>query len=178
MKDRDFMDIGRILDEIFSAAEEFGQAFTEGMHFDPKEKWHAFSWREGRDYYPGYDYPPANVYITEDKSLVFEFALAGFAEKDISVEFKGNHLNLGGHIPEGSRETENVRFFKRRLKLKDFSEQKYYVPQDKFDQQAAKATFKNGILKIAIPPREEAKDAEGFTVHIHTEDDENEGAKL
>jgi len=178
MKDRDFMDIGRILDEIFSAAEEFGQAFTEGMHFDPKEKWHAFTWHEGRDYYPGYVYPPANVYITGNKSLVFEFALAGFAEKDITVEFKGNYLTLGARVSDEAREDDSVRYFKHRLKFKGFDDQKYYVPQDKFNQEAATARFRNGVLTVSVPPREEAGEKEGFKVHIVNEDEGMKGGAL
>jgi len=173
MKDRDFMDIGRIMDEIFSAAEEFGQAFTEG--FGPKGKWHTFSWHEGHDYYPGYVYPPANVYITEEKSLVFEFALAGFAEKDITLEFKGDYLTLSAKTAGGDAEPENVKYFKHRLKFKDFSGQKYYTPQDKFDQQAAHARFRNGVLTVTVPAREEVGEKEGFKVNIDNEDDDREG---
>ena len=173
MKDRDFMDIGRIMDEIFSAAEEFGQAFTEG--FGPKAKWHSFGWHEGRDYYPGYVYPPANVYITDDKSLVFEFALAGFAEKDITLEFKGDYLTLSARGSVDAGERQDVKYFKHRLKFKDIVGQKYYVPQDKFDQESAKARFKNGVLTVTVPPREEAADREGFKVNIDSEEDDEKG---
>lgn len=173
MKDRDFMDIGRIMDEIFSAAEEFGQAFTEG--FGPKAKWHSFGWHEGRDYYPGYVYPPANVYMTDDKSIVFEFALAGFAEKDITLEFKGDYLTLSAKASGNATEREDAKYFKHRLKFKDIAGQKYYVPQDKFDQQASRAKFRNGILTVTVPAREEAGEKEGFKVDIDADDKGDKG---
>ena len=44
------------------------------------------------DYYPAYMYPPSTIYLTREKKLVVELALAGFEEKDISVQFRGDHL--------------------------------------------------------------------------------------
>ena len=41
------------------------------------------------DYYPAYMYPPSTIYLTREKKLVLEIALAGFEEKDISVQFRG-----------------------------------------------------------------------------------------
>lgn len=163
------MDIGKILDEIFSAAEQFGQKFTEGMRFDRDDRWHAFGWHEGRDYYPGYLYPPVNVFMRDDKSLVFEFALAGFEEENITVEFKGDYMVLAASVPESLRNKENVRYFKRRLKLKDVESQKYYVPEDKYDQTEATAVFRNGILTVTVPARETVSEKEGFKVHIKRE---------
>ena len=89
MKERDFMDIGRLMDEIFEAAEDFTNAFTQ--HYHPGGK--SFRWT-GRDFYPMYSYPPANIYMKADKTLVFEFALAGFTEHDVNIEFKGDYMHF------------------------------------------------------------------------------------
>lgn len=171
MKSHDYFDIGKIIDEIFDAAEEFSTALKDSMAY-PGAK--VYSWRFGdeRDYYPAYSYPPSNVYVKDDKTMVFEFALAGFHEDDITIEFRGDHLIFSATVSETQESEESVKYFKRRLKLKDIPEQKYYVPADKYDQQATEAVFKNGILIVSVPPRDVVQAAEGVKVNIKTEEPE------
>ena len=88
------MDMGSIFDEIFEAAQTFKDEFHRKLNqCDPDVTGfsqgpfvfgkHFFD--ENTDFYPNYSYPPMNVFMTEDRTLVFEFALAGFDEKDISL---------------------------------------------------------------------------------------------
>jgi HSP20 family molecular chaperone IbpA len=110
-----------------------------------------------------------NVYLTEDKSLNFEFALAGFDEKNISLSFQGDYMIFSARIgdsPDAGETAENVHYLKRRLKLKDVEKQKYYVPQDKYAQEAVKAVFKNGILRVTVPPKEEPDQSDGVKIEI------------
>ena len=69
-----------------------------------------------------------------------------FHEKDITVQFRGDHLLFSASAPRVEESDESVQYFKRRLKLKDIEEQRYYVPADKFDQAGAQARFHNGLL--------------------------------
>jgi HSP20 family protein len=166
MHERIVMDLGKLLDEIFDAAENFGTTFKDKFHFDPQ----SFQRDESMDYYPAYMYPPCNVYLKADRSLVFEFALAGFDEKNISLEFKGDYMIFSARLAEEQRPAEDVRYFKRRLKLKDVDDQRYFVPEDKFDRESVKATFKSGILKIVIPPKNIPQGQGGIKVEIVRED--------
>jgi HSP20 family molecular chaperone IbpA len=100
-----------------------------------------------------------------DKSLVFEFALAGFDEKNMSLSFQGDYMVFSAKM-EMEQPEEGVRYFKRRLKLKDIDRQKYYVPADKFDQEKVKAVFRNGILKVTVPPKEVVDTNEGIKIEI------------
>jgi HSP20 family molecular chaperone IbpA len=176
------MDLGNIFDEIFDAAENFkdefhrnfnkcngDQRFNQGPFAFSK---HFFD--ENTDFYPNYSYPPMNAFMTEDKSLVFEFALAGFDEKDISLSFQGDYMVFSAKIDTSSQaenshnfqSEENVRYFKRRLKMKDIEKQKYYVPLDKYAQEKVKAVFKNGILRVTIPPKDELDQNDGIKIEI------------
>jgi HSP20 family molecular chaperone IbpA len=199
MKGKGYMDLGSIFDEIFDAAQNFqdelhsnfqhyGNGFPGGRPFDAFAK--AF-FDENTDYYPNYSYPPMNIYMSADRSLSFEFALAGFDEKDISLSFQGDYMVFSASIPPaasvpdsppsdsqvfGSRPgespfrqeggEENLHYLKRRLKMKDIEKQKYYVPLDKYAQDRVRAVFKNGILKITIPPKEEPDQNEGIKIEI------------
>ena len=118
------------------------------------------------DYYPTYSYPPLNVSIKPDKTLVFEFALAGFAEKDIDLSFQGDYMFFSARVAGEELQDEGVRYFKRRLRLKDITEQRYYVPADKFDRGKVSAVFRNGILKVEIPPLEEVVKVETIKIKI------------
>ena len=185
------VDLGNIFDEIFEAARDFHDEFRKNFHgFDGQETGGRHSWcfDENTDYYPNYSYPPMNAYMTSDRSLIFEFALAGFDEKDISLSFQGDYMVFSASMPttmpdevnakaEGetgfsnsSNAGGNVRYFKRRLKMKDIEKQKYFVPMDKYAQEKVKAIFRNGILKVSIPPKEEPDQSDGIKIEIVTED--------
>ncbi len=162
---RMYVDIGSMLDEIFEAAKNFSESFRD--NFDPtKGPWSHCETDENADWYPSYSYPPMNNYLTPNRSIVFEFALAGFEEKDITLSFQGDYMIFAATMGAGLAPDEGVRYFKRRLKLKDIEKQKYYVPTDKFDQTQVKAVFKNGILKVTVPPRDSPEASEGVRIEI------------
>ena len=190
------LDLGTIFDEIFEAARDFHDEFRKNFQGYGSGPGDGRSWifDENTDYYPNYSYPPMNVYMTGDRSLIFEFALAGFDEKDISLSFQGDYMVFSAALPRtaavsGSppeeewcnsggtsenKETfhhdENVRYLKRRLKMKDIEKQKYYVPLDKYAQDEVKAVFRNGILRVAIPPKDEPDQNDGIKIEIVTGD--------
>lgn len=168
---RSYLDLGEVFDEIFDAAQDFRNEFHHNWPgFESHFRHHD---QENADFYPNYSFPPMNVYMNADRSLGFEFALAGFDEKNISLAFQGDYMIFSAAIGEnGGAEDEsesfnpNVRYFKRRLKFKDIEKQKYYVPLDKYDQEKVKAVFKNGVLRVTIPPRDEVEQSDGIKIEI------------
>jgi molecular chaperone IbpB/HSP20 family protein len=170
MKDKIVIDVGQIMDEIFEATKSFGETFggQQGARRFAEE---FFKEGENVDYYPSYSYPPMNLYLTQEKELVFKFALAGFREEDINLEFQGDYMIFSAKAPQLEPE-QDVKYFKRRLKFKDIENQRYFVPEDKFDRNAVKAVFKNGILHVTVPPKEEVETKEGIKVEIVKEDEE------
>jgi HSP20 family molecular chaperone IbpA len=210
---RSYLDLGEIFDDIFDAARDFREEFRRNFRRDPFVK-HCFD--ENTDYYPNYSYPPMNIYMSADRSMTFEFALAGFEEKNISLAFQGDYMVFsakigaaageaegapgfgyegesgvpggasreygassghdGGYGEEpgpadkmadyGETEQESPRYFKRRLKLKDIEKQKYYVPLDKYAQENVKAVFKNGILRVTVPPKDQMSQSDGIRIEI------------
>jgi HSP20 family protein len=171
------VDLGQMMDEAFRAFEHFGETFGEGAKEAAEQAAehvrHAAEGCCGRgafgDCYPGYLYPPANAYLTPEKQMVLEVALAGFDEKDVGVQFRGDYLVFSAKAPAAAAPDERTQYFKRRLRMRDVDEQRYFVPADRFDQAASKATFKNGLLRIVVPPRETPAAAEGIKIDIRTE---------
>ena len=172
------LDLGSIFDEIFEGVRDFQEEFSKNFNSDgegfgcrrPEGRYRVFN--ENTDYYPNYSYPPMNVFMTRDKSLIFEFALAGFDEKDISLSFQGDYMVFSAMLPradefvEEAHPDESIRYFKRRLKMKDIEKQKYYVPLDKYAQEKVKAVFRNGILRVSVPPKEEPDQSDGIRIEI------------
>jgi HSP20 family molecular chaperone IbpA len=74
-------------------------------------------------------------------------------------------------VAESPVAEENLRYLKRRLKMKDIEKQKYFVPLDKYAQEKVKAVFRNGILKVSIPPKDEPDQNEGIKIEIIKEGD-------
>lgn len=160
MKDKIVIDLRRMMDEFFDAAEDFSSSFQDSFKQEP-------AGGKG-DFYPVYSYPPTNVYSDAKKALVFEMALAGFEEKDLSLSFQGDYMHFSAKAPVLNEEEENSRrYIKRRLKLKDIEEQKYYVPADRFDRTQVTASFQDGLLTIVIPPLDEVVEDEGIKVDIN-----------
>ncbi len=159
----DIPDIRELMDEIFGVAENFKNAFANEFNDFGKCN---FAWTDSQDFYPGYSYPPVNVYMEEDRTMVLQFALAGFAESDINLEFKGDYLIFSASTPENFEPEESVRYFKRRLKLKNIKDQRYFVPADKYEQDKVEAVLKNSILTVTIPPRDQVKEDGGVKVDI------------
>ncbi|MDR2479273.1 MAG: Hsp20/alpha crystallin family protein [Treponema sp.] len=190
---RGYMDLGSIFDEIFEAAQDFKDEFHRNFNrygnsgsgsftSSPFGSFGKHCFDENTDFYPNYSYPPMNVFMTADRTMVFEFALAGFDEKDISLSFQGDYMVFSAKIAEnpGAGESggteplqpeENVRYFKRRLKMKDIEKQKYFVPLDKYAQEKVKAVYRNGILRVSIPPKDEPDQNDGIKIEIVTAED-------
>ncbi|MDR1212465.1 MAG: Hsp20/alpha crystallin family protein, partial [Spirochaetaceae bacterium] len=108
---RGYVDLGSIFDQIFDAAHNFSDELRNFNHFDGfGDRPHS---DENIDFYPNFSYPPMNVYMQSDRSMIFEFALAGFDEKNISLSFQGDYMTFSARIGEEKLPEENVRYFKR-----------------------------------------------------------------
>jgi HSP20 family protein len=163
------IDIGRIMDEALNMAQGFGEAFEEGMaegFHKAGEQGAKFNWKHASDFYPHYSYPPTNIYLTRERTLVFEFALAGFAEQDVSLQFQGDYLLLSARKSGGEEAEVDVHYFKRRLKFKSIEGQRYFVPADRFDQEKVEAHFRNGLLEIMIPALDNQSEAQEIKINI------------
>jgi len=159
-----FMDLNKLLDEVFGQVDSISEKLQTEM--EKNFPFHGQGpWGEGLDFYPAYAYPPMNVYLAGDKSLVIEMAMAGFQQEDLNLEFVGDSL-LFSAKPQPVAEVEGLRYLKRRLKIKPVEQQKYFVPADKFDQSQVSAVFKNGLLRITVPSRTTVTPKEGVKVNI------------
>lgn len=100
-------------------------------------------------------FPPYNIYIEEDGSQVFEFAVAGWKTDEIKINYENDHLILT--MEKAEKEDNTKRKYLARTIREGKTIGKYYVPTSKFDTSKTTASLSNGILKVTIPMKEEAK---------------------
>lgn len=163
--DKIVIDLTQMMDEIFEGGKKLGTSLHEGAMKGMKKAEEFFKNGENIDYYPAYSFPPMNIFMTEDKQMVFEFALAGYKKEDLSISFKGDYMLFSAKAPDRSIE-KDTRFFKKRLKFKSIEEQRYYVPSSRFQQQSTKANFTDGILRITIDPDKKNEPEESWDIDI------------
>lgn len=148
---------GRPFEDWKRDAKEFADFFkgmaAEGLHQDFEPgcgcKFHMHEPFSGFDFY----HPRTNIFVSADRSLVFEFLLPGFDEKGVSVTFKGDKMILRARLPEGEPKIDNPRWERRSFTIRDVDWREYSVPAERYDQAAARAAFRNGILTVTIPAR-------------------------
>lgn len=101
----------------------------------------------------GFGQPRYERYTDGNGALVFRFLLPGFDESCIDLSFRGDSMVLKATLPEYLRaKAEDGR---RHPFLRDLERREYPVPADRYDHLAARAGFRNGILTVTIPAKEE-----------------------
>lgn len=95
--------------------------------------------------------PMSNVKETDDAFLV-EFAIPGFSKEDVSIDIDQNVMTVSGKKEEKS---EDEKYTRREFWYNEFK-RSFTLPKS-VDQEATKATFKDGILTVELPKKPEAK---------------------
>jgi len=97
--------------------------------------------------------PKINV-IEKDEAFHIEAETPGMTVKDVSIEFHAGVLTLKGHREQNS-ETE-----KNDYSIREFSNQSFernFRLSDQIDSEKVTARMDQGILKITLPKKEQAK---------------------
>ncbi|MBN2121284.1 MAG: Hsp20/alpha crystallin family protein [Candidatus Omnitrophica bacterium] len=96
------------------------------------------------------------VDISEDKDNVYvEADLPGLEQKDISVNLRKNSLFISGKKEE-VKEEKNKNYHRSERVSRSFYRQ-ILLPA-LVDQSKVKANYKQGVLKLVLPKKEEAKE--------------------
>ena len=96
--------------------------------------------------------PPVDVAETQDKILV-RAEVPGIRQEDISIEFENGLLTLRGE--RKLEKTEGVTWHRVERIYGNFS-RSFTLPRS-VDPERIAATYREGILEIEVPKREEAK---------------------
>ncbi|MCU4166552.1 Hsp20/alpha crystallin family protein [Carboxylicivirga caseinilyticus] len=104
--------------------------------------------------YVGLSIPAVNVKETIDKFDI-EMAVPGMEKKDFKLDIDHNVLTISSEKIL-KKEDDNEKFTRREFSYTSFK-RSFTLPTS-VNEEAIKATYKEGILIISIPKREEAKE--------------------
>ena len=98
---------------------------------------------------------PAMNVKEHNQDFIVEFAAPGFSKKDFEVTIKDNVLNVCGERKNETEESEED-FMRKEFRYNSFK-RSLKLPETVNTEQDIKATYKNGILKLNLLKREDAK---------------------
>jgi len=105
---------------------------------------------------PQSSYPPVNVYVEQDsKNMVFEFAVAGIDDDRVSIDFKNDYMLFEIAAKKEEESDASVKYMVRGIRSSAVKS-RYLVPASKYKHDEAKASVKDGILKVIVPSNPEA----------------------
>lgn len=102
-------------------------------------------------------YPLTNVY-DEDGIAYMEIAVAGFSKDEIKIRVENDTLTITGEATKVDESKRN--YIKKDIAMRSF-EKSYSLM---FDVEKIDATFENGILKIAMIPKQPEKKVEEIEI--------------
>ena len=99
-----------------------------------------------------------SVDVWEDKDNVYvEADIPGFDQKDIHLDLKGDSLIISAKKEETKEEKKKNYYYSERYQGSFY---RGITLPGNVDQSSVKATYKNGVLKVKLPKKEEAKNRE------------------
>jgi HSP20 family protein len=99
--------------------------------------------------------PTVNVRETND-NFIIELAAPGMKRDDFKVELDNNILSISAEIEDKSETDKNGTYNRREFNYQSF-QRSFSLPENKVDGGKISAQYKDGILHVTIPKREEAK---------------------
>jgi len=98
--------------------------------------------------------PSVNIKESVDDFEV-ELAAPGFEKKDFNIELNHDLLTISSEKKVENETKEGQQFARREFSYQSFS--RSFTLPNTADSEKIKAKYENGILKVSIPKREEAK---------------------
>lgn len=98
--------------------------------------------------------PSVNIKENEDKFSV-EMAVPGFSKSDFNIELNNNELTISSERKEENEQKEDGRYTRREFSYQSF--RRSFTLPNTVDGEKISAQYKNGVLQVSIPKREEAK---------------------
>lgn len=99
--------------------------------------------------------PAVNV-IENDDEFKIEVAAPGMKKDDFKVNLDNDRLTISSERKEKKEDKNDDNFTRREFSYQSF-QRSFHLPENLVDADKIKATYKDGILNVSLPKREEAK---------------------
>jgi HSP20 family protein len=114
-----------------------------------------FDWRLSNYSNTGTSMPAVNIRETPEAFEV-EMAAPGMAKSDFKIELEGNNLTISSEKRNENEEKEGENYSRKEFSYQSFSRM-FTLPKDVVDAENIKAKYEDGVLRLQIPKKEEAK---------------------
>ena len=98
--------------------------------------------------------PAVNI-LEDDDKIQIEVAAPGMKKEDFKINLDQNRLTVSAEMEEEKNET-NERYARKEFCYRSFSRQ-FNVPVETINGDQIQASYKDGILTLSLPKREELK---------------------
>jgi HSP20 family protein len=98
---------------------------------------------------------PALNILENENSYGIELAAPGFEKQDFEIAIENNQLIISAEKSEEKKE-ESITYTLREFVATSFK-RKFTLPENQVNEDAIEANYENGVLKVLLPKREEAK---------------------
>ncbi len=98
--------------------------------------------------------PAINIIENEDNFKI-ELAAPGLKKDNFKIEVDNNKLTISSEV-SSEKINSNVNFTRKEFDFSSFT--RTFALSDNINTDAIKATYKNGVLSITLPKKEEKKD--------------------
>lgn len=114
-----------------------------------------FDWAFKKQSPTGTTVPSVNILETNDNFLV-EMAAPGMNKKDFKIELDNEILTISSERKTENELKEGDRFTRREFSYQSF-QRSFHLPKSVVDESKIEAKYENGVLRVAIWKKEEAK---------------------
>ncbi len=113
----------------------------------------------------GNSVPSVNIKETPES---FEVVLAapGMEKKDFKVELDGNTLSISSEKQSHHEDKDGESYTRKEFSFQSFY-RSFHLPKDVVDADKIKAGYENGLLRLSIPKKEEAKQKPARLININ-----------
>ena len=99
--------------------------------------------------------PAVNIRETDDNYVV-EMAAPGMKKEDFKIELDNNVLTISAEKTEEHEENGKEKYSRKEFSYQSF-QRSFNLPKEVVDEEKIEAHYKDGVLHLTIPKKEEAK---------------------
>ena len=99
--------------------------------------------------------PAVNIRETDDNYVV-EMAAPGMKKEDFKIELDNNVLTISAEKTEEHEENGKEKYSRKEFSYQSF-QRSFNLPKEVVDEDKIEAQYRDGVLHLTIPKKEEAK---------------------
>ncbi len=107
--------------------------------------------------------PPVNIHEISDH-FILEVAAAGFSKDDFNIELDNSTLTISTNVQRDD-DSDDSKYHRREFNFQSFK-RSFTLNEKIIDFSKIEASYTNGILKIAIAKKDEAKEKPVRSINI------------